>query len=62
MASRHEGHPITYHQMVSYLTKDGHIDLFGSQLATRQCYQVALESGALSSNEPCSEPVNTEGQ
>ena len=25
--------PFTYHQMVSCLTKDGHINLFGSQLA-----------------------------
>lgn len=27
--------PFTYHQMVSYLTKDGQIDLFGSQLVAR---------------------------
>ncbi|RVW93375.1 hypothetical protein CK203_022427 [Vitis vinifera] len=27
MASRHEGHPFMYHQMVSYLTKDRQIDL-----------------------------------
>ena len=30
--------PSTYHQMVSFLTKDGQIDLYGSQLAARQCY------------------------
>ena len=30
--------PSTYHQMVSYLTKDGHVNLFGSQLAAQQCY------------------------
>nr|CAN79366.1 hypothetical protein VITISV_036684 [Vitis vinifera] len=30
--------PSTYHQMVSFLTKDGQIDLYGSQLPTRQCY------------------------
>ena len=28
--------PSTYHQMVSFLTKDGQIDLYGSQLAARQ--------------------------
>ncbi|RVX17156.1 hypothetical protein CK203_003426 [Vitis vinifera] len=37
--------PSTYHQMVSFLTKDGQIDLYGSQLAARQCYQIARESG-----------------
>ena len=30
--------PSTYHQMVSFLTNDGQVDLYGSQLATRQCY------------------------
>ncbi|XP_059598988.1 uncharacterized protein LOC132255159 [Vitis vinifera] len=33
--------PSTYHQMVSFLTNDGQIDLYGSQLAVRQCYQIA---------------------
>ncbi|RVW69852.1 hypothetical protein CK203_060713 [Vitis vinifera] len=28
----HEGHPSTYHQMVSYFIEDEHIDLFGNQL------------------------------
>ena len=36
--------PSTYHQMVSFLTKDGQIDLYGSQLAARQCYQIAREA------------------
>lgn len=27
--------PYTYHQMVSYLTEHGQIDLYGSQLAAR---------------------------
>ena len=27
--------PLTYHQMVSYLTIDDHVDLLGSQLTTR---------------------------
>ncbi|RVW69735.1 hypothetical protein CK203_060620 [Vitis vinifera] len=34
----HESPP-TYHQMVSFLTNDGQIDLYGSQLAARQCYR-----------------------
>ena len=33
--------PSTYHQMVSFLTEDGQIDLYGNQLAARQCYQIA---------------------
>ena len=27
--------PFTYHQMVNYLTQDGHINLFGNQLVVR---------------------------
>nr|CAN74391.1 hypothetical protein VITISV_042652 [Vitis vinifera] len=38
--------PSTYHQMVSFLTNEGQIDLYGSQLAARQCYQIAREVGA----------------
>ncbi|XP_034708933.1 uncharacterized protein LOC117931985 [Vitis riparia] len=38
--------PSTYHQMVSFLTEDGKIDLYGSQLAARQCYQIAREVGS----------------
>lgn len=52
--------PSTYDQMVSYLTKDGQIDIFGTQLAARQCYQVALESDNLTINKPQPEPSNTE--
>ena len=44
--------PSTYHQMVSYLTEDGQIDLYYSQLATQQCYKVAREAGSSSDNEP----------
>ena len=32
--------------MVSFLTNEGQIDLYGSQLAARQCYQIAREAGA----------------
>ena len=38
--------PSTYHQMVSFITSEGQIDLYGSQLAARQCYQIAREAGA----------------
>nr|CAN81438.1 hypothetical protein VITISV_014972 [Vitis vinifera] len=37
--------PSIYHQMVSFITQDGQIDLYGSQLKARQCYQVAQETG-----------------
>ena len=36
--------PSTYYQMVNYLTKAGQVDLHGSQLATRQYYQVTVET------------------
>ena len=35
--------PSTYHQTVSYLTESGQVDLQGSQLAARQCYQLSLQ-------------------
>lgn len=47
--------PSTYHQMVSYLTEDRQIDLYGSQLVAQQCYQVAWEARSDSDNEPPSE-------
>ena len=47
----------TYHQMVSYLIEDGKINLYGSQLAARQCYQVAREFGSTSDNELPTEPA-----
>ena len=34
--------PSTYHQTISYLTESGQVDLQGSQLAARQCYQLSL--------------------
>lgn len=54
--------PSTYHQMVSYLTEDGHINLYGSQLVARQCYQVAREAGSNSDNEPPIEPTDAAEQ
>ena len=44
--------PSTYHQMVSFLTKDGQINLYGSQLAARQCYQIAREVGTNQEDKP----------
>ena len=46
--------PSTYHQMVSFLTNEGQIDLYGSQLAARQCYQIARE--AVANQEDASPP------
>ena len=52
----------TYHQMVSYLTKDRHIDHYGSQLAARQCYEIAREVGPSNDRESPLEQVNTPDQ
>ncbi|RVX21074.1 hypothetical protein CK203_002136 [Vitis vinifera] len=51
--------PYTYHQMVSYLTEEGQVNLLGNQLATRQCYQVALDSGHPVDKEAHPESSNT---
>ena len=50
--------PSTYHQMVSFLTKDGQIDLYGSQLAARQCYQIAQEVGTSLEDKPLPESTH----
>ncbi|XP_034680117.1 uncharacterized protein LOC117910172 [Vitis riparia] len=50
--------PSTYHQMVSFLTEDEQINLYGSQLAARQCYQIAKEAGSGRENEPLPESTN----
>ena len=34
--------PLTYHQMVSYLTNVSQVDLLGSQLAVKKCYQLSM--------------------
>ena len=54
--------PSMYHRMVSYLTEDEEIDIFGSQLVTHQCYQVAHESRSTSGSELCTKPTNAEEQ
>ena len=33
----------TYHQTISYLTAPGQVELQGSHLATRQCYQLLMQ-------------------
>ena len=35
--------PSTYHQTISYLTASGQVDLQGSKLAARQCYQLSVQ-------------------
>ena len=46
--------PSTYHQTISYLAASGQVDLQGSQLAARQCYQLSLQGREQSecSSEP----------
>lgn len=48
--------------MVNYLTEDGQIDLYGSQLAARECYQVAREAGFSSNHEPPPERTSVADQ
>lgn len=47
--------PSIYHQMVSFITKDGQIDLYGSQLTANQCYQAARETRSSNDRESPSE-------
>nr|CAN82731.1 hypothetical protein VITISV_022899 [Vitis vinifera] len=51
--------PSTYHQLVSFLTNEGQIDLYSSQLAVRQCYQIAREAGANQEDASPPEPSHT---
>ena len=51
--------PSTYHQMVSFLTNEGQTDLYGSQLAARQCYQIARETGTSQEDASLPESSNT---
>ena len=54
--------PSMYHQMVSFLTKDGQVDLYGSQLAACQCYQIAREAGTSQEDEPLPESSHASDQ
>ena len=51
-----------YHQMVSYLIEAGQVDLLGSQLAARQCYQVIVEARQIDpiGNEPKSSSAKSQ--
>ena len=51
--------PSTYHQTISYLTVSGQVDLQGSQLAARQCYQLLMQGRE---QEECSSEPPLEGQ
>ena len=46
--------PSTYHETISYLTTSGQVDLQGSQLTARLCYQISLQGREQSecSSEP----------
>lgn len=52
----------TYHQMISFITLDGQIDLYGSQLAAQQCYQVAREVGPNADHEHSPKEANSPDQ
>ncbi|XP_034685657.1 uncharacterized protein LOC117914418 [Vitis riparia] len=54
--------PSTYHQRVSFITQDGQINLYGSQLAARQCYQVARKAESSTNCEHPSKEVGTSDQ
>ena len=51
--------PSTYHQTVSYLTESEQVDLQGSQLAARQCYQLSMQG---CEQEECPSESPLEGQ
>ena len=48
--------------MVSFLTKDEQIDLYGNQLAARQCYQIAWEVGPSNDHDSLPEQANAPDQ
>ncbi|XP_034701087.1 uncharacterized protein LOC117926120 [Vitis riparia] len=50
--------PSTYHQMVSFLTEDGQIDLYDNQLVARQCYQIARKVGTSQEDKPLLESTH----
>ena len=51
--------PSTYHQTISYLTASGQVDLQGSQLIARQCYQLSMQGHE---QEECYSAPPLEGQ
>ena len=51
--------PSTYHKTINYLTASGQVDLQGSQLAARKCYQLSMQGRE---QEECSSEPPLEGQ
>ena len=51
--------PSTYHQTIIYLTASGQVDLHGSQLVARQCYQLSMQGRE---QGECSSEPSLEGQ
>ena len=51
--------PSTDHQIISYLIASGQVDLQGSQLVARQCYQLSMQGHE---QEKCSSEPPLEGQ
>ncbi|XP_034684077.1 uncharacterized protein LOC117913226 [Vitis riparia] len=54
--------PSTYHQMVSFITQDKQINLYKSQLAARQCYQIAREAEPNADREHSPKEANASDQ
>ncbi|RVW31047.1 Transposon Ty3-I Gag-Pol polyprotein [Vitis vinifera] len=55
MATLHESHPLYISSNGEFPHQRGAIDLYGSQLAARQCYQIAREAGV---NQEMHLPLN----
>ena len=51
--------PSTYHQTINYLTTSEQVDLQGSQLAARQCYQLSIQGHE---QGECADEPSLEGQ
>ena len=54
--------PSTYHQMVSFITQDEQVDLYGSQITARQCYQIAHDAGPSAERECSFKETSPSGQ
>ena len=54
--------PSTYHQMVSFITHDGQTNLYESQLAAQQCYQIAREAGPSADHKHSPKEASTSDQ
>ncbi|RVW70453.1 hypothetical protein CK203_058325 [Vitis vinifera] len=52
MATLHESHPLYISSNGEFPHQRGQIDLYGSQLAARQCYQIAREAGTSQEDAP----------